>query len=104
MDSSDVDEIKRHFNVVAEGLDSKIQLVAEAVSGVSDHLDRVDNRLDGIDTRLDTIDIRLNSVDVRLHGIDTRLGGTDSRLDTALNTAQSEQESLRARVQSLENR
>jgi hypothetical protein len=37
MESADVAEIKRHFNVVAEGLEKKIQLVAEkrGESGVS---------------------------------------------------------------------
>ena len=33
MESSDVADIKRHFNVVAEGLEKKIQLVAEGVFG-----------------------------------------------------------------------
>lgn len=40
MESSDVAEIKRHFSVVAEGLEKKIQLVAEGVSLLDEKVDR----------------------------------------------------------------
>ncbi len=33
MDNETVDEIKRHFNVVAEGLRAEIRLVAEGLQG-----------------------------------------------------------------------
>ncbi|MFA6376083.1 MAG: hypothetical protein WCX69_01630 [Candidatus Paceibacterota bacterium] len=68
------DEIKRHFDVVAEDLESKIQLVAEG------HLD-INRRLDGIDGHLGEIDGRLDGIDNRLYGIDGRLDGIDGRLE-----------------------
>ena len=40
MNRSDVEEIKRHFGVVAEGLERKIQQVAEGVVDLHAKLDR----------------------------------------------------------------
>lgn len=40
MEHSDLAEIKRHFNVVAEGLGKKIQLVAESVALLDEKVDR----------------------------------------------------------------
>jgi len=40
MDSSEVGEIKRHFNVVAEGLEKNIRLIAESVSLLDEKVDR----------------------------------------------------------------
>ena len=40
MNNEQVEEIKRQFNVVAEGLRNEIQLVAEGVANVSKKLDR----------------------------------------------------------------
>jgi hypothetical protein len=53
MASSELEEIKRHFNVVAESLESKIKLVAEAVTGVSGRIDGVDERLVSLEQRID---------------------------------------------------
>jgi hypothetical protein len=40
MDNAQVEEIKRHFGVVAEGLERKIQLVAEGITNVDEKLER----------------------------------------------------------------
>ena len=40
MNDEQVEEIKRHFSVVAEGLEHKIQLVAEGVANGNEKLDR----------------------------------------------------------------
>jgi hypothetical protein len=45
MDSAEVTEIKRHFNVVAKKLESKIQLLAEGLVRVDEKVDRLDNRM-----------------------------------------------------------
>ena len=47
------DELHRHFDVVAENLQGKIQQVAEGVVLGNERLDRVEARLDGVDSRLD---------------------------------------------------
>ncbi len=39
MNNEQMEEIKRHFGVVAEGLEHKIQLVAEGVANVNEKLD-----------------------------------------------------------------
>ena len=40
MNPDEMDEIKRHFGVVAEGLEHKIQLVAEGVANLNEKFDR----------------------------------------------------------------
>jgi hypothetical protein len=52
MDRETADEIKRHFNVVAEGLRSGIRTVAEGVGANSDRLDSLDGRLDRLESRI----------------------------------------------------
>lgn len=40
MDNETVEEIKRHFGIVAEGLDSHIQVVAEGQSGLQRQIEQ----------------------------------------------------------------
>ena len=40
MNNEQMEEIKRHFGVVAEGLECKIQLVAEGIASVDEKLER----------------------------------------------------------------
>ena len=40
MNNEQMEEIKRHFGVVAEGLEHKIQLVAEGVANLDEKLER----------------------------------------------------------------
>ena len=40
MNNEQMEEIKRHFDVVAEGLGHKIQLVAEGVANLNEKFDR----------------------------------------------------------------
>ena len=40
MEKGEIEEIKRHFNVVAEGLEHKIQLVAEGITNVDENMER----------------------------------------------------------------
>lgn len=40
MEKNEIEEIKRHFNIVAEGLEHKIQLVAEGITNVNEKMER----------------------------------------------------------------
>lgn len=46
MDAESVAEIRRHFDVVAEGLTAKIEQVAEGVLGVDEKLGSVHDAID----------------------------------------------------------
>jgi len=76
-----VDESRRQFEVVAERLENKIQIVAEGVLGHNERFDQVDQHLHGIDTSLDRVETRLDRVESRLEGVDVRLGAMDERFD-----------------------
>lgn len=46
MDSETAEEIKRHFDVVAEGLRSGIRTVAEGVAATNERFDRLEGRME----------------------------------------------------------
>ena len=45
MDTETVEEVKRHFNVVAEGLRSEIRILGEGLDATSQRLDGVLSRM-----------------------------------------------------------
>ena len=45
MDRETTDEIKRHFNVVAEGLRSEIRTVAEGLEATNEKIDRLESHI-----------------------------------------------------------
>ncbi len=53
MDSQTTDEIKRHFDVVAESLRSEIRTVAEGFVSTNERLDRMETALSGRFEELD---------------------------------------------------
>jgi hypothetical protein len=74
MDRETAEEVKRHFNVVAEGLRSDIRLVIEGLAANTDRLDGVEVRLDRVEVRLDRVEVRLDGVEVQLDGVKNELG------------------------------
>jgi hypothetical protein len=75
MDSETAVEIKRHFNVVAEGLGADIHVVIEGLAANTDGLERVETRLDRVEVRLDRVEVRLDGAEVRLEGMQSEFGG-----------------------------
>jgi DNA repair exonuclease SbcCD ATPase subunit len=67
-------EINRHFDVVAEHLEGKIQLLAEQVAANTVKLEEHDQRFDQVDQRLDKVDQRLDKIDGDLEIIKSDLG------------------------------
>ena len=89
MDRETVDEIKRHFGVVAEGLRTEIKIVAEAVQGVRSEL--VEFKRDvkeefnevralirlsygQLDQRLTSLESDVSDLRARLEKVEARLG------------------------------
>ncbi len=87
MDADAVDEIKRHFSVVAEDLRSDVRAVAEAVSA---HRAEFHREIAGVRTELDEVKgmIRLSYAEI----------------DRRVRTLEGELQDLRARVERLEER
>jgi hypothetical protein len=80
MDTETVEEVKRHFNVVAEGLRADIRVVIVGVSPNTDRLERVEVRLDRVEVRFDRVEVRLDRVEGRLTGVERRLTGVESEI------------------------
>jgi len=85
VNSAEVDEVKRHFNVVAEALRSEIRLLAEGVEGVR-------------------VDLTAFKGEVKQEFEETRamIRLSYSELDRRLRTLEGRQDDLEARVQRLE--
>jgi prefoldin subunit 5 len=80
-------EVKKHFDVVAESLESKIQLVAEGVLNVNQKLDRLQVEMHGesqetraliklsyteLDRRLTTLEGTVESLTRRIEDLEAR--------------------------------
>lgn len=74
MDHETAEDIKRHFNVVAESLRSDIRLVIEGLGANTDRLDRVEDRLDRVEDRL-------GSLETRFDGLKTQFGGLANQFE-----------------------
>jgi hypothetical protein len=53
MDHESVEEVKRHFNVVAESLRGEIRILADALGANTDRLDGLEQAHGGLTGRLD---------------------------------------------------
>ncbi|HEU5250857.1 MAG TPA: hypothetical protein VFW15_12795 [Thermoanaerobaculia bacterium] len=80
MDQETADEIKRHFNVVAEGLRSDIRVLAEGLGANTDRLDRLERRLDGFESRFDSFESRFDGFESRFDGFESRFDGFEKRV------------------------
>ena len=69
MDSETVEEIKRHFGVVAEGLRSDIRAVAEGQVLLVERVGTLDRKVDALDRKVDVLDRRVEALDRRVDGI-----------------------------------
>jgi predicted nuclease with TOPRIM domain len=87
MDRETAEEIKRHFNVVAEGLRSEIRILAEAQVGTNERLDRFEARV------------------TEEHGeIKAMIRLSFGELDRRIRSLEGDVTSLRARLEKLEAR
>jgi chromosome segregation ATPase len=81
MDQVTAQEIRRHFDVVAEALRSDIRLVLEGVAANTERIERVEKRLDKVEIRLDRVEIRLTAVETKLDRIEVRVISIETRLE-----------------------
>ena len=87
MTPEDIEEIKRHFNVVAEGLDQKIKVVAEGVLGIGEQLSSL--RTDVGDLRKDVGELRLET-NAGFAKTQRRADGSNSGVDSRLSRLEQE--------------
>ena len=87
MRASDADT-RRHFDVVAEDLKSRIQLVAEGVLLVDKKLERfraeVHERFEAVNRRFEAVDRRFEAIDQRFMRLETRVGALEVTVAQAL--------------------
>jgi hypothetical protein len=81
MNSETAEEIKRHFNVVAEGLRSDIRLVIEGLAVNTDRTERVENRLDRVEVRLDRVEVGLDGLKAEVSDVKAMIRPLIARSD-----------------------
>jgi hypothetical protein len=87
MDRETVEEIKRHFSVVVEDQDSKIQLLAEGLGA----------RVDGLSTKIDGLDAKIDRVDRKVDGLTQIVQLMHSELTGRLNDHETRLDALERR-------
>lgn len=73
MDDETAEDIKRHFNVVAEGLRSDIRLVIEGLGANTDRLDHLEGRFDGVEIRFDGVEMRFERLRTEFRELGERI-------------------------------
>ena len=84
MDYETAEEIKRHFNVVAEGLRSDIRLVIEGLGANTDRLDRLEGRFEGLEIRFEGLEIRFEGLEIRFEGLRSEFRDLKERIEPLL--------------------
>jgi len=99
MTKEEADDIKRHFDIVAEGLRDEIRLVADGVALNSERLDRVEGRLDRIDGELTSFraEVRHEFAEVR-----SAIKLSYAELDGRLTKLEASHVDLQSRIERLE--
>lgn len=82
MDRDTAEEIKRHFNVVAESLRTEIRAVAEAQTATNERLDRLEIRIgeESSETRA-MIRLSFGELDRRIRSLETDVTSLRARLE-----------------------
>ena len=62
MEDKTAEEIKRHFDVVAESLKDEIKLVAEGHSILDRKMDGLDRKVEGLDRKVDGLDRKVDKL------------------------------------------
>lgn len=82
MDSNDVEEIKRHFSVVAEGLKHDLQHVAEGHQVIMNHVQRFREEVREEFKEVKTLmKFSFSELDHRIQSLETDVGLLKSRLE-----------------------
>lgn len=82
MDQETVEEIKRHFSVVAESLRSEIRAVAEGQGATNERIDRLESRiLHEIGEVKSIVRLSFGEIDRRISGLEDEVANLRQRLD-----------------------
>lgn len=74
-------ETRRHFDVVAERLETKIGLVAEAVVGTNERIDRVEVRISGFEEKIEGLDVKVGVLDSKVGALGEQVAALDEKID-----------------------
>jgi len=75
------EKTRRHMDVVGEGLEHKMQLVAEGVMTNSEKIDRMQGNITQINNRTEVLEIKMVGVEGKLEGIKGKIENIGGRVD-----------------------
>ena len=111
----DNEQTRRHFDVVAESLESQIRVIAEGHGVLVEKIDGLGTRMDHLETKVDALDSRMDHLETKLDGfiVETRTNFDEVRaaikfsyaeLDRRVAHLESFVQDLSTRVQRIESR
>jgi phage shock protein A len=74
-------ETRRHFDTVAERLETKVQLVAEGVLGNTELIRGLDRRAGNLETTVNQLDVKVSQLDVKVSKLDAKLDRLGTELE-----------------------
>jgi archaellum component FlaC len=67
------EDYHRQINIVADGIDHKLGILADGQQMLCERMDRMDERLERVEVRLDSVEVKVDSIasDLSAHRADT---------------------------------
>src|SRR5450756_27548 len=82
MTHEEMEEVKRHFGVVADGLRSDIRLVAEGHAALDLKFDTMRGGVSALDLKFDTMHQEVSATDLKFDTMRQEVSALDLKLDT----------------------
>ena len=73
-------EERERFEVLLEGVQTRLKVIAEGHSALVEHLEQMNSKFDRIETRFDRIETRFDGLEARFSGLEVFASDAQQRL------------------------
>jgi len=72
---------ERHFGVVLEDIDSKLDLLVEGHQGLNNKIEELDVKVDRLNSKVEELDIKVDAVDRKVDVVDRKVENLRTEMD-----------------------
>jgi len=72
---------ERHFGVVLEDIDSKLDLLVEEHQGLNNKVEELDVKVDRLNSKVEELDIKVDAVDRKVDAVDRKVENLRTEMD-----------------------
>ena len=72
---------ERHFGVVLEDIDSKLDLLVEGYQGLNNKVEELDVKVDRLNSKVEELDIKVDAVDRKVDVLDRKVENLRTEMD-----------------------